>query len=118
MKALIASLAALGLIAVPSVAQTNKAGAKTSTKTMVTKGAKSTATTTVTTKVTPNSETSKSMAHQARKEGESTATEAKEHKMARHHMKHHAMKHHSMKHHAMAKKMPKKSTTSSEKTTG
>jgi hypothetical protein len=91
MKALIASLAALGLIAAPSFALTTKTpAAKTSTKTMVTKGAKSTATTTVTTKITPN-------------------------KGSKHTM---AMNHHSMKHHAMAKKMPKKSTASSEKTSG
>lgn len=48
MKTFIASVAALGLLASPALAQT------TSSKTMTTKGAKSTATTTVTTKVAPN----------------------------------------------------------------
>jgi hypothetical protein len=70
---------------------------------MVTKGKKSTAVTTVTTKVVPNKKAG-SVAKQAKTEGESTATEMKEHKAAaRHHSKHHK----TTKHH---KKMAKKST--------
>ncbi len=85
MKALIASLTALGLIASPALAQSSS-GTK-STKTMVTKGAKSTATTTVTTKVTPNK--------------------------GKKHARHHARKHHAKKH-AIAKKTTK--STAEKKT--
>jgi hypothetical protein len=58
MKALIASLAALGLMATPALATSASAPAK-STKTIVTKGPKATATTTVTTKVAANTKTTR-----------------------------------------------------------
>ena len=64
MKALIAFLAALGLVASPALAQTN-----------------------TNTKAKPPA--SKSVAGEAKAEHESAATEAKEHKAARHH-RHHA----------------------------
>lgn len=87
MKALIASLAALGLIATPALAQTKSSSTSGSkkTETMVTKGPKATATTTVTTKVTPNKST--------------------KHASAKHHAKHHATKH------AMAHKTTKTTKT-------
>lgn len=99
MKTFIASIVALGVIATPGFAQTNtmSSSAKT-TKTMVTKGPKSTAETKVTTKVTPNARSGE--------RGESAAQEAKE----RHHARHHHMKHH---HHA--KKMMKTTTTTQTK---
>jgi hypothetical protein len=88
MKALIASLAALGLIATPALAQTKAAA--------------------------PAAKTTKSVAKEAKAEGESTATEANEHKAARHH---HAMKcscpkvaHHKA-HKTMHKTAVKKTTT-------
>ena len=70
MKALLGSVAAIALLAAPAAAQmsnsmSSSSGGKTSTKTMVTKGAKSTATTTVTTKVMPNK--SKGKSHKAKK---------------------------------------------------
>jgi hypothetical protein len=87
MKALIASLAALGLMATPALAQT---------------------------KVAAPAKTTKAVAKEAKAEGESVKTEAKEHKAARHH---HAMKcscpkvaHHKA-HKAMHKTAVKKTTT-------
>jgi hypothetical protein len=76
MKALIASLTALGLIATPIVAQTTNTAAPAKSKTTM--------------------KASKSIAKEAKAEGESTATEAKEHKAAarKHHRRHHARKHH------------------------
>lgn len=67
MKQLIASVAALGIIASPAVAASTT---KTTTKTMTTKTAGAKATTTVTTKVTP------------------TAAKGKSHAMAKHHSTH------------------------------
>jgi hypothetical protein len=102
MKALIASLTALGLIAAPAVAQTNNTAAP----------AKPT-------------HASKTVSKEAKAEGESVATEAKEHKAAAHHAKHHAKcscpatshKHKSA--HKAAKKSTKKTTTeTSTKTSG
>ena len=84
MNALIAFLAALGLVASPALAQTN-----------------------TNTKAKPPA--SKSVAGEAKAEHESAATEAKEHKAARHH-RHHAKKHHAKKHHAMKKTVVKKTT--------
>jgi hypothetical protein len=97
MKALIASLTALGLIAAPAVAQTNTAAPAKSTH------------------------ASKPMAKEAKAEGESTATEAKEHKAAAHHAKHKAKCSCPSKSHKShkAKKSTKKSTTeTSTKTSG
>jgi hypothetical protein len=93
MKALIASLAALGLITSPALAQTNTAAAAKTAKT---------------------AKAPKSVVKEAKAEHESVATEMKEHKAA---AKHHAKKHHARKH--AAKKMAKKTTTktSTEKKT-
>lgn len=54
MKALFASIAALTLVATPAIAAEKTAKPAATTKTVVTKGPKSTAVTTVTTKVKPN----------------------------------------------------------------
>ena len=84
MKALIASLTALGLIAAPAVAQTNTAAPA------------------------KPAHASKPMAKEAKAEGESTATEAKEHKMA---AAHHAKK-------SMHKASTKKASDATTNTTG
>ena len=97
MKALIASLTALGLIATtPALAQTtnNTMSNKTTTKAMPAK---------------------KSVAKEAKTEGESVGTEAKEHKTAARHHRHHK-KHMAKKH--MAKKTTKTTSTTTTKTPG
>lgn len=100
MKLVFASVLALSVVATPALAQMKttppSTGAKT-TKTLVTKGPKSTATTTVTTKVTPNTGIGEKR--------ETAAQEANE--------RHHARHHHKARHHH-AKKAAK--TTSATKT--
>lgn len=83
MKILISSLTALAVVATPALAQTNNTAAST--------------------KPAPTMKSSKSsVATEAKAEGESKATEAKEHKAAaRHHHKAKSKKH---KHHRMATK--------------
>lgn len=80
MKIIIASVLALGLVSAPALAQNSNmmSSGANSTKTMVTRGHKSTAVTTVSTKVMPNAE--------AGERGESGAKE----NMERHHARHHA----------------------------
>ena len=89
MKALIASMTALAVIAAPAVAQTSNTMSNTT-------------------------KASKAVVKEAKAEGESVATEAKEHKAAaRHHRRHHAKRMHK-RHHA-AKKTAKATTTSTKK---
>ena len=84
MKILIGSLTALALVATPALAQTNNTAASS--------------------KPAPTMKSSKpSVTKEAKTEGESTATEAKEHKAAaRHHHKGKSRKHKG--HHKMASK--------------
>lgn len=109
MKIIIASILAIGLVSAPGLAQTSNmtsSAASKSTKTMVTRGPKSTAVTTVSTKVMPNAE--------AGERGESAAKEKMEHRsarrdeaMERRHARHHARHHH----HMMMKKTTATTTT-------
>ncbi len=104
-KTIIASVLALGLVSAPALAQTSNtmSSGSNSTKTMVTRGHKSTAVTTVSTKVMPNAE--------AGERGESSAKEKMEHRRARRdearerrHARHHARHHAHHHHHTMTKK--------------
>jgi hypothetical protein len=96
MKALIASLAALGLIASPALAQTTNNMMANTTKTSTRA------------KTSTKAKASKSIAKEAKAEGESVATETKEHKAAARHHRHHAKTH---KMHKMHKKTAAKTTT-------
>ena len=112
MKTIIASILALGLVSAPALAQTSNAMApsgSTTTKTMATRGPKSTAVTKVSTKVMPNAE--------AGERGEGGAKEKMEHRrarrdeaMERRHARHHARHHAHRLHHRMTKKTPPKAT--------
>ena len=103
MKIIMASILALGVISAPVLAQNSNtmspSGSK-STKTIVTRGPKSTAVTTVRTKVIPNAKSGE--------RGESDAKEKMEHRRARRdeakerrHARHHARRH---AHHSLIKK--------------
>lgn len=97
MKALIGSLTALALIATPVMAAQTGSNAPATSKT------------------TKSTKTSKTVAKQAKAEGESTATEAKEHHAAARHHHHRASRCSCASHKAKSHKASHKGAKSSKK---